>query len=117
MRDGDRVRLAYRQVVAGIRQRADVQSASLRRADHLARARLARLVWQAYAGADPRAIAAVLSAPDPGLFPHLDAALRRHLERFPATADGLCALERHALRAIARGHGDFAAMFIVVKDQ
>ncbi|MFW5860461.1 MAG: hypothetical protein ACOCYP_10590 [Planctomycetota bacterium] len=81
---------------------------------HLARA---RLVWQACAGADPRAIAAVMPAPDPGLFPHLDAALRRHLERFPAITDGLCALERHALRAIARVHGDFAAMFIFVKDQ
>jgi hypothetical protein len=79
-----------------------------------AQKRLARTAWEAFCAPSPLALAALPHA-DTSALPHLAAALRRHLEEFPATGDGLARTERQALAAVAAGPLPFAALFGAVQ--
>ena len=72
--------------------------------------RLAREAWRAFCAPDPRRIAAFLER-DTSPFPYLEGALLRHLEEFPAVANGLSRSERQILRALAEGAGTFEQVF------
>ncbi|HUE87424.1 MAG TPA: hypothetical protein VMO26_15220 [Vicinamibacterales bacterium] len=61
----------------------------------------ARDAWDAFRSADPQAIVDVLQRVTD--LPHLPAALRRHLQQFPSTRNGLSRTEQQALEAVARG--------------
>jgi hypothetical protein len=63
---------------------------------------VARRAWAAFRAPDPTAIERVLAG-GTGALPFLAAALRRHLEQFPAARDGLSRSERQALEAVADG--------------
>ncbi|HKU45951.1 MAG TPA: DUF1835 domain-containing protein [Burkholderiales bacterium] len=65
----------------------------------------AQAAWRAFRSPDPRAIESVKT---PSL-PFLGAALRRHLEEFPWTTDGLSRLERAILSALPSGFGPLFA--------
>ena len=58
--------------------------------------------WQAFTAADPSGLLPLASADHPGL-PFLRAALRRHLEEFPAAANGLARSERQILQVLSEG--------------
>ena len=64
--------------------------------------RTAREVWSAFAASDPTALARVAADELPPL-PWLAPALRRHLEQFPSTRDGLGRTERTILTLLADG--------------
>ncbi|HEX8391543.1 MAG TPA: DUF1835 domain-containing protein [Longimicrobium sp.] len=75
-----------------------------------AQTELARAAWEAFRAPDPRRISALL-ATDTSALPHLAAALRRHLQQFPWTADGLSRTERQALKSLLDGPRTFAEAF------
>lgn len=62
---------------------------------------LGRRAWDAFRSGDPRHVEALMDAGDAGALPHLRKALRRLLEEYPGTDDGLSRSERQALRAFA----------------
>ena len=59
----------------------------------------ARAAWAAFRSPNPKDIESV----KPAALPFLAAALRRHLEEFPWTTDGLSRTERRILKALERG--------------
>jgi uncharacterized protein DUF1835 len=61
--------------------------------------RLGRAAWDAFRAPDPTAIEELLAG-DTSPLPFLAAALRRHLEQFPSTKNGLSRSEEQALTAI-----------------
>jgi hypothetical protein len=61
--------------------------------------------WSAYRSADPRAIEAFLQT-DTSALPFLGRALRRHLEEFPSTANGLSRSEQRVLEQAIDGPVD-----------
>jgi hypothetical protein len=63
---------------------------------------LGSTAWDAFRSPDPRAVLGVIQAGARDL-PFLASALRRHLEQFPSTANGLSRTEEQALEAIAGG--------------
>ncbi|MBF6590865.1 MAG: hypothetical protein IVW57_10100 [Ktedonobacterales bacterium] len=63
---------------------------------------LARAAWAAFRAPDPIAIETLLLG-DTRALPFLAAALRRHLEQFPAVNGGLARTERQILEVIAAG--------------
>jgi hypothetical protein len=63
---------------------------------------LAVEAWAAYRSPEPTAIGTLL-ATDTSALPYLAAALERHLEEFPSTADGLSRTERRLLDLAAPG--------------
>jgi hypothetical protein len=81
-----------------------------------AQLRLASVAWQAFCAPEPAGLESLLHA-DTAALPHLAAALRRHLEEFPGTGDGLSRSERQALAAVAAGPLTFAALFAAVQRQ
>lgn len=78
--------------------------------------RLAYVAWQAFCAPEPAGLESLLRA-DTAALPHLAAALRRHLEEFPGTRDGLSRSERQALAAVAAGPLSFAPLFAAVQRQ
>ena len=72
---------------------------------------LARRAWAAFRSTDPRELAPLAVVPSPDL-PFLPAALRRHLEQFPAARDGLSRTERQVLEAIDAGAETPVAVFL-----
>ncbi|HEY7295562.1 MAG TPA: hypothetical protein VH916_10995, partial [Dehalococcoidia bacterium] len=97
----------------GLGQLDAAQLASLfpeRRPVTAAQIELAVRAWRAFRSADPRAIEAVLEDGTAAL-PFLGAALRRHLEQFPAAEDGLGRSERQILAGAARGAATPLALF------
>ena len=70
---------------------------------------LGAAAWAAFRAPDPTAVEAVLPACD-RLLPPLGAALRRHLQQFPATGDGLARSERQALATMAAAPGRRATL-------
>ncbi len=121
--DLDRTRLSLVSIDAfpgvepfhGLGQLRPDQIASLlpaRRAVTPAQLSLARRAWAAFRSPDPRKLAALAVVPSPGL-PFLPAALRHHLEQFPAAArDGLSRTERQVLEAIDAGAETPVAVFL-----
>lgn len=67
-------------------------------------------VWNAYCSPDPTDLQAVLGEVPPGL-PYLAAAMRRHLEEFPSTTNGVGKADLGILRAIAEGAETRASLF------
>jgi hypothetical protein len=63
---------------------------------------LARTAWAAFRSDDPTAIQRVLDT-DTTPLPFLAGALRRHLEEFPSTREGLSRTERDILELLCRG--------------
>ena len=72
--------------------------------------RLARRAWEAFRSPDPAAIEELLTA-DISRLPYLAAALRRHLEQFPAVDDGLSRTERETLGLLAKRPRDAGELF------
>jgi hypothetical protein len=72
-----------------------------------------RAAWAAFRSADPR----LLETLSTGALPFLAAALRRHLEEFPWTSDGLSRLERSIVQALQGGPLGFAPLFARVEEE
>ena len=68
--------------------------------------------WAAFRSPDPRDIAAVKAQ----ALPFLEAALRRHLQEFPWTLDGLSLLERRVLEALQGGPMSFEDLFRAIAE-
>jgi hypothetical protein len=62
----------------------------------------ARAAWEAFRAPDPRGMEAIPGA-ELAPLPHLASALRRHLQQFPSTQNGLSRSERQALEVLAAG--------------
>lgn len=71
---------------------------------------LAERAWAAFRSPDPRRIEELL-ATDTSALPFLGAALRRHLEEFPSTLNGLSRSEQHLLELVARGQTEIRNVF------
>jgi hypothetical protein len=78
-----------------------------RRAVSAGQLRAASSAWNAFGSADPGTIS---TAPVAEL-PFVGAAMRRLLEEYPWTGDGLSRLERQALEALRGGPLEFAELF------
>jgi hypothetical protein len=63
---------------------------------------LGEAAWNAFRSPDPTAISALLDG-DTAALPWMSGALRRHLEQFPSTDNGLSRSERQVLEALAAG--------------
>lgn len=74
---------------------------------------LAKRAWKAFGSEDPTSISRLLDESTTAL-KYLAAALRRHLEEFPSTDNGLSRSEREALSAIQAGHSTPVAAFLEV---
>jgi len=74
---------------------------------------LAKRAWKAFGSEDPTSISRLLEESTTPL-KFLAAALRRHLEEFPSTDNGLSRSEREALSAIQAGHTTPVAAFLEV---
>jgi hypothetical protein len=72
----------------------------------------ARAAWNAFRSPDPEGLQQLKCV----ALPFLAAALRRHLEEFPWTTDGLSALERRVLQALQGGPLPFARLFRAVEE-
>jgi hypothetical protein len=72
---------------------------------------LAQRAWKAFRAPDPTGLVALLDDDVPAL-PFLGPALRRHLEQFPSTFNGLSRSEHQALEAIAGGATSVRAAFV-----
>ncbi|MGH7277329.1 MAG: hypothetical protein ACREJG_01425 [Candidatus Rokuibacteriota bacterium] len=75
-----------------------------------AAAEVAGAAWAAFRSPDPSALEAVIAA-DTSALPFLGAALRRHLEQFPAAGTGLSRTERQMLEVVASGIGERTRVF------
>ncbi len=75
---------------------------------------LGRWAWEAFGSPDPTVIQHLLEQ-DMSPLPFLKAALRRHLEEFPATTTGLSRSETQALEVIRDGAETLAAAFADVQ--
>ncbi len=71
---------------------------------------LARDAWRAFRAPDPTALVAIFGR-DTSPLPFLAGALRRHLEEFPAVANGLSRSERQILSAVSAGAATFEEVF------
>jgi hypothetical protein len=79
---------------------------------------LATRAWDAFRASDPRALEALLrgGSADTSALPFLEAALRRHLEEFPWTTDGLSRTERRLMQLMEAGPIAFGDAFPRVHD-
>jgi hypothetical protein len=94
--------------VASIERMGDLQEQEAREL-HLARTalpagalELAAHAWQRFRDPDPTRLEGLAARPHPEL-PHLQGAVRRHLEELPGLRDGLSRSERQALEALESG--------------
>jgi hypothetical protein len=74
---------------------------------------LAKRAWKSFGSEDPTSISTLLDESTTSL-KYLAPALRRHLEEFPSTDNGLSRSEREALGAIQAGHSTPVAAFLEV---
>ncbi|MBI1735631.1 MAG: hypothetical protein HYR51_10685 [Candidatus Rokubacteria bacterium] len=74
----------------------------------------ARDAWAAFTSPAPAALAAVV-ARDTGALPYLAPALRRHLQQFPAAANGLARTEHAILTALTGGARPRRSLFEVAQ--
>lgn len=81
---------------------------------HEAQIVVAKRAWAAFRSADPHRIEEFLHS-DTSALPFLAAALRRHLEEFPSSVNGLSKYETRILQLAAEG-ADVAAIFAHVQD-
>lgn len=66
--------------------------------------------WRAYSAPDAVALINLLKT-DTSALPFLDTALRKHLQRFPSTRNGLGRVENAGLQLIAEGYHQFKSLF------
>ncbi len=71
---------------------------------------LGQRAWAAFRAAEPGALGDLLRS-DTSALPYLEGALRRHLEQFPSSRNGLSRSERQALTLIESGVHEFGALF------
>jgi len=71
---------------------------------------LATKAWAAYSASDARSLISLLRS-DMSALPFLKDALRKHLERFPSTRNGLGRVENTALALVPAGHSRFRSLF------
>jgi hypothetical protein len=71
---------------------------------------LATRAWAAYSASDARSLISLLRT-DMSALPFLQDALRKHLERFPSTRNGLGRVENTALALVPAGHNRFRSLF------
>jgi hypothetical protein len=71
---------------------------------------LAQKTWQAYCSATPEPLMTLLQQ-DTSALPFLQAALQKHLARFPSTQNGLGLIENRALELLRDGHRNFSELF------
>jgi len=64
--------------------------------------RIGTRAWEAFCDADPTGLL-VFAKPDHVELPYLPGAIRRHLEEFPSTANGLARSERQVLQVLSDG--------------
>jgi hypothetical protein len=76
---------------------------------------LAERAWSAFRASDPRRIEELLRS-DTSALPFLAAALRRHLEEFPSTSDGLSGTERRLMALAEAGPSDVWEVFSHMHD-
>ena len=77
---------------------------------------LGSTAWEAFCSPDPTAVLGVIEAGVLAL-PFLAPALRRHLEQFPSTANGLSRSEEQALEAIAGGSNTPEEAFVAHQER
>lgn len=70
--------------------------------------------WSVFRAADPTALVAF---DHPGAWPTLRAALRRHLQQYPWTRDGLSRTERQTLAALASGSRSPRSAFVAANHE
>ncbi|HET7693529.1 MAG TPA: hypothetical protein VFM44_10625 [Gemmatimonadota bacterium] len=94
--------------VASVERMGELQEQESREL-HLARTalpagarELAAHAWRRFRDPDPTRLEGLAARPHPGL-PHLQGAVRRHLEELPGLRDGLSRSERQALEALEAG--------------
>ncbi len=75
---------------------------------------LARHAWRAFCSPEPIGVEVALRR-DTSVLPFLADALRRHLEEFPWTRDGLSRTERQALLGLDAGFETFESLFRAVQ--
>jgi hypothetical protein len=68
--------------------------------------------WALFRAADPTPLVDWVNGGGAAALEFLPAALRRHLEEFPSTRDGLSRTERQLLEAVAGGHHRFTDAFV-----
>ena len=78
---------------------------------------LGSTAWEAFRSPDPTAVLGVIEAGAQEPFPFLASALRRHLEQFPSTANGLSRSEEQALEAIAGGSNTSGEAFAAYQER
>jgi hypothetical protein len=71
---------------------------------------LAVKAWSAYSSSDARSLISLLRS-DTSALPFLDSALKKHLQRFPSTRNGLGRVENTALGLIPAGYRKFRSLF------
>jgi hypothetical protein len=72
---------------------------------------LGEAAWSAFRSPDPTAVSSLLAG-DTSALPWLGEALRRHLEQFPSTRNGLSRSEQQALEALADGARTLRDVFL-----
>jgi len=77
---------------------------------------LAKNVWAAWCSSEPSSLEKLLSA-DTSALPFVRNAVRRHLQNFPSTVNGLNLTEQMALEAIAEGPVKAGSIFLSVQSK
>jgi hypothetical protein len=77
---------------------------------------LSRRAWQAFRAPEPTTIETLL-VERPSALPFLTAALRRHLQQFPSTRNGMSRTESQVLEALAAGPLTPRALFEAVQER
>jgi hypothetical protein len=72
---------------------------------------LGTTLWRAFGAPDPLPLAHLILETDTSPLPFVAGALRRHLEDFPSTSDGLSRSERQILSVVSQGHDDAMEAF------
>ena len=76
---------------------------------------LGRRAWNLFRAPDPTALSNWIGSDDMSQLPFLEGALRRHLDDFPSTVNGLSRSERQILGATAQGHRAPTDIFVATQ--
>jgi len=101
------------QIFHGLGQLNEAQLSSLFPERHevtAAQLNLGANAWQAYSSPDALGLIALLKT-DLSALPFLESALRKHLQRFPSTRNGLGRVENAGLELISAGYREFKSLF------
>jgi hypothetical protein len=71
--------------------------------------------WRAVTGDDPQGVIALVEAASSSELPHLDGALARWLQEFPAVENGLSRSERQILTVVLAGHDTLEKCFVATQ--